>query len=203
MISAAFLDKGLSCPRGRARQTSQQRCAGARRFSWATARVASVRRSFTRRSMSCSIAVKYAFVCCHCGINCCSKQDAAGIITCQKGRLFQVKGNGMVRDVFNDNNIRLLQGAMGVAHGTLHDELINSTYSIKFGIRRPERRAPPRHSPSTSTAPTVSFWLTYEHAIIFPNSDARTKERQSEQFGRSAHVPRRRCAPPHQHGQRL
>ncbi len=42
-------------------------------------------------------------------------QDAAGIVTCaDKGRLYQVKGNGMVRDVFK--NILSLKGYMGVGH---------------------------------------------------------------------------------------
>ncbi|ORZ36471.1 phosphoribosyltransferase-like protein [Catenaria anguillulae PL171] len=44
-------------------------------------------------------------------------QDAAGIITCgEKGRLFQCKGNGMVRDVFSADTLRNLRGYMGVSH---------------------------------------------------------------------------------------
>ncbi|KAJ1551796.1 amidophosphoribosyltransferase, partial [Cladochytrium tenue] len=44
-------------------------------------------------------------------------QDAAGIITCAgKGRLYQCKGNGMVRDVFPKKQVLQLQGYMGVAH---------------------------------------------------------------------------------------
>ncbi|KAJ3338234.1 amidophosphoribosyltransferase [Gonapodya sp. JEL0774] len=44
-------------------------------------------------------------------------QDAAGIITCgYKGRLYQCKGNGMVRDVFDSNKLATLRGAMGVGH---------------------------------------------------------------------------------------
>ncbi|KAH6595320.1 hypothetical protein BASA61_003836 [Batrachochytrium salamandrivorans] len=38
-------------------------------------------------------------------------QDAAGIITCgQKGRLYQCKANGMVRDVFNPSQLSSLNG---------------------------------------------------------------------------------------------
>ncbi|KAJ1343398.1 amidophosphoribosyltransferase [Batrachochytrium salamandrivorans] len=44
-------------------------------------------------------------------------QDAAGIITCgQKGRLYQCKANGMVRDVFNPSQLSSLVGNMGVSH---------------------------------------------------------------------------------------
>jgi len=46
-------------------------------------------------------------------------QDACGIITCgPKGRFYQRKANGMVRDVFDTNSISKLIGGMGVGHGT-------------------------------------------------------------------------------------
>lgn len=45
-------------------------------------------------------------------------QDAAGVITCgPKGRFFQSKANGMVRDIFDANSIARLVGGMGVGHG--------------------------------------------------------------------------------------
>ncbi|KAI8846604.1 nucleophile aminohydrolase [Chytridium lagenaria] len=44
-------------------------------------------------------------------------QDAAGIVTCgQKGRLYQCKANGMVRDVFHKSKLASLIGYMGVGH---------------------------------------------------------------------------------------
>lgn len=44
-------------------------------------------------------------------------QDAAGIMTCgARGRLYQCKGNGMVRDVFTNSRVRGLLGPMGVGH---------------------------------------------------------------------------------------
>jgi amidophosphoribosyltransferase len=44
-------------------------------------------------------------------------QDAAGIVTCgSKGRLFQCKGNGMVRDIFPKHQLIQLLGSMGVGH---------------------------------------------------------------------------------------
>ena len=43
-------------------------------------------------------------------------QDAAGIMTYAEGRLFQRKGNGLVRDVFQERHMRILQGDMGIAH---------------------------------------------------------------------------------------
>lgn len=46
------------------------------------------------------------------------KKDAAGIVTCAaKGRFYQCKGNGMVRDVFNEQQLSNLVGSLGVGHG--------------------------------------------------------------------------------------
>ncbi len=45
-------------------------------------------------------------------------QDACGIVTCgPKGRFYQCKANGMVRDVFDVNSTAKLIGGMGVGHG--------------------------------------------------------------------------------------
>lgn len=45
-------------------------------------------------------------------------QDAAGVVTCGSGgRFYQVKANGMVRDVFDTKGIQGLKGWMGVGHG--------------------------------------------------------------------------------------
>ncbi|KAG4090496.1 amidophosphoribosyltransferase [Neocallimastix lanati (nom. inval.)] len=44
-------------------------------------------------------------------------QDAAGIVTCnKKGRLYQCKANGMVKDVFSQKSLMNLIGPMGVGH---------------------------------------------------------------------------------------
>ncbi|MEZ5540528.1 MAG: amidophosphoribosyltransferase [Pseudomonadota bacterium] len=43
-------------------------------------------------------------------------QDAAGIITCEGGRLHLRKDNGLVRDVFHTRHMRRLQGNMGIGH---------------------------------------------------------------------------------------
>jgi len=43
-------------------------------------------------------------------------QDAAGIITCEGGRLHLRKNNGLVRDVFHTRHMRRLQGNMGIGH---------------------------------------------------------------------------------------
>jgi glucosamine 6-phosphate synthetase-like amidotransferase/phosphosugar isomerase protein len=45
-------------------------------------------------------------------------QDAAGIVTCgHKGRFYQCKANGMVRDVFDKKAVSRLIGSMGIGHG--------------------------------------------------------------------------------------
>lgn len=43
-------------------------------------------------------------------------QDAAGIMTCDRGRLFLRKDNGLVRDVFSDKDMQYLEGNMGIGH---------------------------------------------------------------------------------------
>src|SRR5690606_185809 len=43
-------------------------------------------------------------------------QDAAGIATCDEGRVFQQKGNGLVKDVFQEAHMERLSGNMGIGH---------------------------------------------------------------------------------------
>src|SRR5690606_24241561 len=43
-------------------------------------------------------------------------QDAAGIVTCEGGKLNQRKGNGLVRDVFHTRHMQRLTGHMGIGH---------------------------------------------------------------------------------------
>jgi len=71
-------------------------------------------------------------------------QDACGVITCgPKGRFYQCKANGMVRDVFDANSISRLIGGMGVGHvryptaGSFNNAeaqpfYVNSPYGIVF-----------------------------------------------------------------------
>jgi len=43
-------------------------------------------------------------------------QDAAGIVTCEGGRMHMRKDSGLVRDVFHTRHMRNLKGNMGIAH---------------------------------------------------------------------------------------
>lgn len=43
-------------------------------------------------------------------------QDAAGIVTCDNGKLYLRKNNGMVRDVFRSSHMHRLVGNMGIGH---------------------------------------------------------------------------------------
>ncbi len=43
-------------------------------------------------------------------------QDAAGIVTSAEGELFQRKGSGLVRDVFQERHMLQLKGSVGIGH---------------------------------------------------------------------------------------
>ncbi len=43
-------------------------------------------------------------------------QDAAGIVTCESNRFFMRKDNGLVRDVFSNEQMMKLRGNMGIGH---------------------------------------------------------------------------------------
>ena len=43
-------------------------------------------------------------------------QDAAGIVTCDRGKFYLRKDNGLVRDVFRTRHMRQLVGNMGIGH---------------------------------------------------------------------------------------
>ncbi len=43
-------------------------------------------------------------------------QDAAGIVTCERGKLHMRKDSGLVRDVFNTRHMLRLLGTMGIGH---------------------------------------------------------------------------------------
>lgn len=43
-------------------------------------------------------------------------QDAAGIATCNNGKVYQQKGNGLVKDVFQETQMERLAGNMGIGH---------------------------------------------------------------------------------------
>ncbi|BBP46375.1 amidophosphoribosyltransferase [Thiosulfatimonas sediminis] len=43
-------------------------------------------------------------------------QDAAGIVTCENGRFYQRKDNGLVKDVFRTRHMRDLLGNIGIGH---------------------------------------------------------------------------------------
>ncbi|MCK9563638.1 MAG: amidophosphoribosyltransferase, partial [Bacteroidales bacterium] len=43
-------------------------------------------------------------------------QDAAGIVTCENGRIHQRKDVGLVRDVFHTRHMKRLLGPMGIGH---------------------------------------------------------------------------------------
>ena len=68
-------------------------------------------------------------------------QDAAGIVTCEDGRLFLRKDNGLGGDVFDDEQMMKLKGNMGIAH-----------------VRYPTRVVPVRLKPSHSMSIRLMAW---------------------------------------------
>ncbi|KAJ7775163.1 phosphoribosyltransferase-like protein [Mycena metata] len=101
-------------------------------------------------------------------------QDACGIVTCGlKGRLYQCKANGMVRDVFDNNSISRLIGGMGVGHvryptaGSFNNAeaqpfYVNSPYGIVFA----------HNGNLTNTASLLQYMDATAHRHINTSSDS-------------------------------
>ncbi|KNC98620.1 amidophosphoribosyltransferase [Spizellomyces punctatus DAOM BR117] len=86
-------------------------------------------------------------------------QDAAGIITCgHKGRLYQCKGNGMVRDVFEPRQLVGLQGSLGVGH-----------------VRYPT-------AGTSSNAEAQPFYVNSPYGIVFAHNGNLTNSKQLRNF---------------------
>ncbi|KIK59588.1 hypothetical protein GYMLUDRAFT_201751 [Collybiopsis luxurians FD-317 M1] len=101
-------------------------------------------------------------------------QDACGIVTCgPKGRFFQCKANGMVRDIFDESSIRKLIGGMGVGHvryptaGSFNNAeaqpfYVNSPYGIVFA----------HNGNLINTASLLQFMDATAHRHINTSSDS-------------------------------
>lgn len=101
-------------------------------------------------------------------------QDACGIVTCgPKGRFYQCKGNGMVRDLLDAKSLSQLIGGMGVGHAryptagsSAQSEAqpfyVNSPYGIVFG-----------HNGNLTNTEHLRYYLDhYAHRHINTSSDS-------------------------------
>ncbi len=132
-------------------------------------------------------------------------QDACGIVTCgPKGRFYQCKANGMVRDIFDEKSIQKLVGGMGVGHG----ELRFSWYApreMNAAIVSPlphSWQLQQRGSTTLLREFTVRYCLcacAYLHSTKYFVLILLCEERQSDQYRITPSFPRRNCAPTYQH----
>ncbi|GAA5896461.1 hypothetical protein JCM8208_001881, partial [Rhodotorula glutinis] len=101
-------------------------------------------------------------------------QDACGVVTCgPKGRFYQCKGNGMVRDLLDAKSLSQLIGGMGVGHAryptagsSAQSEAqpfyVNSPYGIVFA-----------HNGNLTNTDHLRYYLDhYAHRHINTSSDS-------------------------------
>ncbi|KJE91320.1 amidophosphoribosyltransferase [Capsaspora owczarzaki ATCC 30864] len=100
-------------------------------------------------------------------------QDAAGIVTCKKGKLFQCKGNGLVRDIFSEKRMLGLSGNMGVAHvryPTAGSSSVNEAQP--FYVNSPYGIALAHNGNLVNTNELKDFLDSHAHRHINTNSDS-------------------------------
>ncbi|KAI8907252.1 phosphoribosyltransferase-like protein [Gorgonomyces haynaldii] len=101
-------------------------------------------------------------------------QDAAGIITCgEKGRLYQCKGNGLVRDVFPATQLVNLIGSMGVGHVRYPTAGTSSTSEAQpFYVNSPYGLVA-AHNGNLTNASDLKKFLDFEaHRHVNTDSDS-------------------------------
>ncbi|KAJ3193916.1 amidophosphoribosyltransferase [Irineochytrium annulatum] len=104
-------------------------------------------------------------------------QDAAGLITCgQKGRLYQCKANGMVRDVFGKDKLASLMGYMGVGHAFPRDGngCLNTVLTLDT-VRYPT-------AGTSSMSEAQPFYVNSPYGIVFAHNGNLTNPRELKDF---------------------
>ena len=100
-------------------------------------------------------------------------QDAAGITTCENGKFFMRKANGLVRNIFRTKHIAQLKGSMGIGHIRYPTAGSSSVSEAQpFYVNSPHGIALAHNGNLTNTAQLTKELFSQDKRHINTNSDS-------------------------------
>ena len=100
-------------------------------------------------------------------------QDAAGIVTCDHGRLHLRKDNGLTRDVFTSEQMMKLKGTMGIAHARYPTAGCSSSSGAQpFDVNSPFGVSQAHNGNLTNTAILKKELFIQDQRHLNTNSDS-------------------------------
>ena len=100
-------------------------------------------------------------------------QDAAGIVTCDAGRIYQRKGNGLVRDVFDSHHLHGLRGNVGIGHVRYPTSGTNSASEAQpFYVNSPYGITLAHNGNLTNSEPLIAELFDQDRRHINTDSDS-------------------------------